>query len=148
MIESHPSQASGLYPNKWALHDMGAHYPRAIAHNDGNDEPMPVEGQPIFLSILFPADVCHLAECGNMLIMILTYAQKTGDLTQIKQYYDLLDQWTQYLITDSLIPAEQLSTDDFAGYDMTSLSVDECLMSSPKSPSQPDQFGGQGHCRN
>jgi hypothetical protein len=26
-----------------------------------------------------------------------------------------LDQWTQYLIEDSLIPAFQLSTDDFAG---------------------------------
>ncbi|KAH7101372.1 DUF1793-domain-containing protein [Auriculariales sp. MPI-PUGE-AT-0066] len=91
-------QASGLYPNKWALHDMGAHYPRAIAHNDGGDEAMPVE------------------ESGNMLIMLLSYAQATGDVSQLKQYYDLMDQWTQYLITDSLIPAEQLSTDDFAGH--------------------------------
>lgn len=29
--------------------------------------------------------------------------------------FDLLDQWTQFLITDSLIPANQISTDDFAG---------------------------------
>jgi hypothetical protein len=27
----------------------------------------------------------------------------------------LLDQWTQYLIQDSLVPQNQLSTDDFAG---------------------------------
>jgi len=27
----------------------------------------------------------------------------------------LLDQWTQFLIEDSLIPANQISTDDFAG---------------------------------
>ena len=29
--------------------------------------------------------------------------------------YSLLDQWTQFLIADSLIPANQISTDDFAG---------------------------------
>ena len=31
--------------NKWSVHDMGASYPKALGHNDGNDEPMPVEGQ-------------------------------------------------------------------------------------------------------
>ncbi|KZV92933.1 DUF1793-domain-containing protein [Exidia glandulosa HHB12029] len=98
LLEPHfQYQTSGLYPNKWALHDMGAHYPRANGHNDGNDEAMPVE------------------ESGNMLIMMLSYAQKTGDLSQIKQYYSRLQQWTEFLIEDSLIPADQLSTDDFAG---------------------------------
>ena len=29
--------------------------------------------------------------------------------------YNLLDQWTQFLIADSLIPENQFSTDDFAG---------------------------------
>ena len=29
--------------------------------------------------------------------------------------YKLLDQWTQYLVADSLIPGYQISTDDFAG---------------------------------
>jgi hypothetical protein len=90
-------QASGLYPNKWAIHDIGASYPRALGHNDGNDEPMPVE------------------ESGNMLIMALSYTQKTGDKSIINTYGNLLDQWTQFLIEDSLIPNNQLSTDDFAG---------------------------------
>ena len=61
-------QASGQYPNKWALHDIGAHYPNATAHNDGNDEAMPVE------------------ESGNHMIMALSYARATGDLSQIKKY--------------------------------------------------------------
>lgn len=55
------SQASGLYPNKWALHDMGAHYPRAIAHNDGGDEAMPVEGD----LLMAPNGVVHLLICSQ-----------------------------------------------------------------------------------
>ncbi|KAI0770848.1 DUF1793-domain-containing protein [Irpex lacteus] len=90
-------QASGQYPNKWSVHDMGAHYPVANGHNDGRDEAMPVE------------------ESGNMLIMTLSYTQKSNDKTLISKYFNLLDQWTQFLITDSLIPANQISTDDFAG---------------------------------
>ncbi|KIL59835.1 hypothetical protein M378DRAFT_193746 [Amanita muscaria Koide BX008] len=90
-------QATGQYPNKWSVHDLGAHYPQASGHNDGKDEPMPVE------------------ESGNMIIMALSYAQKTGDSSHLRRYYALLDQWTQFLITDSLIPANQISTDDFAG---------------------------------
>ena len=42
---------SGQYPNKYALHDIGSHFPNATGHPDGNDEYMPVE------------------ECGNILIM-------------------------------------------------------------------------------
>jgi len=50
-----------------------------------------------------------------MLIMTLSHAQRTGDNSLITTYFNLLDQWTQFLITDSLIPANQISTDDFAG---------------------------------
>ncbi|KAJ7154108.1 DUF1793-domain-containing protein [Mycena filopes] len=90
-------QATGLYPNKWSVHDLGASYPKALGHNDGSDEKMPVE------------------ESGNMIIMALSYAQKSGDISQLSQYVALLEQWTQFLITDSLIPDNQISTDDFAG---------------------------------
>ncbi|KAK1226441.1 hypothetical protein PQX77_010605 [Marasmius sp. AFHP31] len=100
-------QATGQYPNKYAIHDLGAHYPQALGHNDGNDEPMPVE------------------ESGNMVIMALSYAEKTGDKSQLQQYSQLLDQWTQFLISDALIPENQLSTDDFAGHlvNQTNLAV-------------------------
>jgi Domain of unknown function (DUF1793)/Domain of unknown function (DUF4965)/Domain of unknown function (DUF5127) len=42
---------SGQYPNKYAMHDIGASFPNATGHPDGRDEYMPVE------------------ECGNILIM-------------------------------------------------------------------------------
>ncbi|KAL8705609.1 MAG: hypothetical protein Q9201_001296 [Fulgogasparrea decipioides] len=45
---------SGQYPNKYAMHDLGTHFPNATGHADGRDEYMPVE------------------ECGNILIMGLT----------------------------------------------------------------------------
>ena len=42
---------SGQYPNDYAMHDLGTHFPNATGHPDGRDEYMPVE------------------ECGNILIM-------------------------------------------------------------------------------
>lgn len=42
---------SGQYPNTYAMHDLGTHFPNATGHADGNDEYMPVE------------------ECGDILIM-------------------------------------------------------------------------------
>lgn len=54
-------------------------------------------------------------ECGNMLIMTLAYAQRTNDIAYLTQHYQKLTQWTSFLVDDSLIPASQLSTDDFAG---------------------------------
>jgi hypothetical protein len=97
MDPMYENQESGHYPNKWSIHDLGTHFPNATGHPDGQDESMPVE------------------ECGNMLIMTLVYAQKTGDTEYLRQHYPILTQWTQFLVDDSLIPASQLSTDDFAG---------------------------------
>jgi hypothetical protein len=91
------NQESGHYPNKYAIHDLGTHYPNATGHADGNDEPMPLE------------------ECGNNLIMMLAYAQRSGDNDYLKQHYPILKQWAEFLVEESLYPAEQLSTDDFAG---------------------------------
>ena len=92
------NQESGQYPNKYSMHDMGSHYPNATGHPDGKDEEMPLE------------------ECGNMLIMALAYAQRTGNIAYLTAHYEKLKQWNEYLVDEALIPAEQLSTDDFAGH--------------------------------
>ncbi|KAJ5624405.1 hypothetical protein N7510_000714 [Penicillium lagena] len=91
------NQEAGDYPNAWSMHDMGSSYPNATGHPLGNDEKMPLE------------------ECGNMVIMSLAYAQKASDTSYLTQHYDLLQQWTGYLVDDALYPANQISTDDFAG---------------------------------
>ncbi|EXJ85459.1 hypothetical protein A1O1_05823 [Capronia coronata CBS 617.96] len=58
---------SGQYPNKYAMHDLGTHFPNATGHPLGRDEYMPVE------------------ECGNILIMGLALANslKNGANTSV-----------------------------------------------------------------
>jgi len=90
------NQESGNYPNTYAMHDLGQ-FPNATGYPAGNDEEMPVE------------------ECGNMIIMTLAYAQRANDTSYLSQHYPKMQEWVGYLIEDSLIPANQLSTDDFAG---------------------------------
>ena len=91
------NQESGQYPNLYSMHDLGTHYPNATGHPLGNDEMQPLE------------------ECGNMLVMALAYAQRANDNQYLIQHYKILNQWTQFLIEDSLTPGNQISTDDFAG---------------------------------
>lgn len=90
------NQENGHYPKTNAIHDLGT-FPVAKGYPDGTDEPMPLE------------------ECGNMIIMVLAYAQKTGDNAYLTQHYPILKQWAGYLVDEALIPADQISTDDFAG---------------------------------
>lgn len=85
------------YPNDWAQHDLGR-FPRALGYPKGDDEPMPLE------------------ECGNMIIMMLAYSQRKHDNKYLADNWDLLSKWAEYLIRDAKIPANQLSTDDFAGH--------------------------------
>ena len=92
------NEESGQWPEPYSIHDIGSVYPNATGHADGIEENMPVE------------------ESGNMLIMALAYAQKSGDTDYLDQHYEILNQWADYLIdNDSVIPFYQLSTDDFAG---------------------------------
>ncbi|KAJ2990661.1 hypothetical protein NUW58_g2838 [Xylaria curta] len=90
------NQENGHYPNTNAIHDLGT-FPLAKGYPDGTDEPQPLE------------------ECGNMIIMVLAYAQRTKDTAYLNQHYEILKKWAGYLIDESLIPADQISTDDFAG---------------------------------
>ena len=89
-------ETSGRYPNQYAEHDLGT-FPVAKGYPSGNDEAMPLE------------------ECGNMIIMALAYANRTGDVAYLSEHYPKLSQWASFLVNESLIPADQLSTDDFAG---------------------------------
>jgi len=65
-------------------------------------------------ALRFP-EYMPLEECGNMIITTLAYAQRAQDTAYLTQHYTILKQWTGYLVQEALIPANQLSTDDFQG---------------------------------
>ncbi|KAI1475884.1 DUF1793-domain-containing protein [Daldinia eschscholtzii] len=90
-------QEGDFYPNTYSTHDIGAHFPLATGHVEGTDEYMPVENS------------------GNFILMAYAYYKFTGDSNWLVTHYELLAQFAQYLIDFSLVPAAQLSTDDFAG---------------------------------
>lgn len=91
------NQEAGNWPYQFSIHDIGSAFPNATGHNDGDDEMQPLE------------------ECGNMIIMTLAYAQRANDDAYLAEHYNILKQWNEYLIEEALIPANQISTDDFAG---------------------------------
>lgn len=91
------NQEAGFWPHDYAMHDLGSLFPNATGHDDGNAEKMPLE------------------ECGDMIIMSLAYAQRANDNDWLAKHYEILKQWNNYLIKDSLLPRNQISTDDFAG---------------------------------
>jgi len=137
-------QLSGQYPNDYSLHDLGSHFPNATGHPDGNDEYMPVEEcgnmlimglalanalrydtEPAFMSagssVAQPIEAAAAREWHTAVDEqgldkgLITTGEKAAE-KWLARSYKLWDQWTGYLVRESLIPHNQLCTDDFAGW--------------------------------
>ncbi|KAK8111803.1 uncharacterized protein PG998_008260 [Apiospora kogelbergensis] len=139
-------QLSGQYPNDYSMHDLGTHFPNATGHSDGNDEYMPVEecgnmlimglalanamrdsSQPAFAqdasanAVALQAGPKKFSSSVDQYGMDRTWEDMgtTGVKAAqkwVSHSYSLWKKWTGYLVRESLIPANQLCTDDFAGW--------------------------------
>ncbi|CZR51828.1 related to glutaminase A [Phialocephala subalpina] len=89
--------STGAWKRPFVIHDIGSNYPNATGHDDQRAEEMPIE------------------ETGNLMILAYAYVLASNNTEWANQYLSLFQNYTDYLVNNSLNISLQLSTNDAAG---------------------------------
>ncbi|KAI0696707.1 hypothetical protein BC835DRAFT_1414100 [Cytidiella melzeri] len=95
---------SSRWTFNYAPSDLGLNYPNATGNTAAHNE--------------------EVEQTGNMLIMTLAHAKVSGDGSLISRYYDLLKEWGNYLVANSLpVPSNQQNADQLSKPNSTNLAI-------------------------
>ncbi|KAF9007842.1 hypothetical protein BDQ17DRAFT_1350037 [Cyathus striatus] len=97
-------QNSSDYKNGYATPDLGLTYPKVLGNTTDTTE-------------------LALENCGNMLIMVLAHAMKSGDGSLLSRYYGLLKQWADYLEQNTLHPVGYINADGESNPNLSNLAL-------------------------
>jgi len=81
-----------------------------------NETRFPMWKLPASADIYSFASQMPVEECANVLIMLTAAYKADGGLETVRNEFNLLEKWADYLVRCGLKPENQLCTDDFSGH--------------------------------
>ncbi|KAI0367422.1 DUF1793-domain-containing protein [Pilatotrama ljubarskyi] len=87
----------------YAAQDLGTAYPNATSTHGAHTQ--------------------GIEQSSNMLIMLYAHARFSGDGSLIGRHYKLLKRWADYLVSASLTPSQQSTTDNESNANTTNLAI-------------------------